>query len=111
MYYHEIQDVLGRIVEKFRCASINGREIVCADGTSWVCHPIGCAWLADHAEKITILRLNMNCCSYCDVPANYLSEYGEEYSIQDQSGSRQIIRDEDLGKKIFEQEEKDKHIE
>ena len=64
-YYHGIQDELGRILEKFWSASVNRREIACADGRSRVCHPIACAWLADYPEKMTFLELNLNGCSYC----------------------------------------------
>ena len=64
-YHYGMQDVLRRILERFGSASINGREIVCADGKSWICYSIACAWLADHPEKMSFLGPNLNGCSYC----------------------------------------------
>ena len=110
-YHHGMQDVLRRILQKFQSASINGREIVCADGRLRICHPIACAWLADHPEKMSLLGLNLNSCSYCEVPPDHLGEYGEEYTIRDHTKYRQIIREEDIGNPRLEQEEKDQCIE
>ena len=94
-YHHGIPDVLGRILQKLRSASVNGRKILCADSKSQICHPIVCTWLADHAKKMTFLGLNMNGCSYWEVPSDYLGEHENEYPIRDHSRYRQIIRDED----------------
>ena len=96
-YHHGMQDVLQRILQKFQSGSINGREIVCADSRLRICHPIACAWLADHPEKMSLLGLNLNSCSYCEVPLDHLGEYGEEYTIRDHTKYRQIIREEDIG--------------
>ena len=63
-------------------------------------------YMADHPEKMSFLGLNLNGCSYCEVLADYLGEYGEEYTIRDHSRYRQIIRDEDLGNPRLEQEER-----
>ena len=109
-YHHGIQDVLGRILRRFRCASVNGREIVCADGRSRICHPIACAWLADHPEKMSFLGLNQNGCSYCEVPSDYLGKYEDEYRIRDHSRYRQIIRDEDPENPRLEQKERDQRV-
>ena len=87
-YHHGIKDMLGRILRKLRYASVNGREIVCADGRSRICHPIACAWLADHPEKMSFLRLNKNRWTYCEVPSDYLGEYEDEYHIRDHSRYR-----------------------
>ena len=94
----------------FRSASMDRMEIVCADGKSRICHPIACTWLADHPEKMTFLGLNLNGCSYCEVPADCLGEYEEEYTIRDHSKSRQIIRDKNLGDPGLTQGEKDRRI-
>ena len=109
-YYYGIQDVLRRILKMFRFASMDGMEIVCADGKSRICHPIACAWLADHCEKMTFLGLNLNGCSYCEVPADCLGEYEAEYTIRDHSKYRQIIRDKNLGVPGLTQDEKDQRI-
>ena len=52
-YYYGIQDVLQRILKMFQSASMDGMEIVCADAKSRICHPIACAWLADHPLGLT----------------------------------------------------------
>ena len=65
----------------------------CADRTSRICHPIACAWLVDHPEEMSFLGLNLNGCTYCEVPLNCLGEYDEEYLIRDHARYRKIIRD------------------
>ena len=95
-YQHGMQVVLERILEKFKPGSIQGIEILCSDNRSRICHPIVCAWLADHPEKMSFLGLSMNGCSYCEVPPYCLGEYEEEYPIRDHIKYRQIIWDGNL---------------
>ena len=95
-YHQGIQVVLERILEKFRSASVHGIKMVCADRRSRICHPIACAWLADHPQKISFLELSLNGCSYCEVPPDCVGEYGEEYPIWDDTRYHKIIREEGL---------------
>ena len=105
-----MQVVLERILEKFKPGSIQGIEILCSDNRSRICHPIACAWLADHPEKMSFLGLSMNGCSYCEVPPDCLGQYKEEYTIQDHVKYRQIIWDGNLGNPRLDEEERDQHM-
>ena len=102
--------VLERILEKFKPGSIQGIEILCSDNRSRICHPITCAWLADHPEKMSFLGLSMNGCSYCEVPPDCLGEYEEEYPIQDHVKYHQIIRDGNLGNPRLDEKERDQRM-
>ena len=109
-YHHGMQAVLERILEKFKSVSKHGVEIVCGDSRSRTCHPIACAWLADHPEKMSFLGLNLNGCSYCEVPPDCLGKYEEEYPIRDYTRYRQIIRNGDLGNPRLDEKERDQRI-
>ena len=105
-----MQVVLNRILEKFKPGSIQGIEILCSDNRSRICHQIACAWLADHPEKMSVLGLSMNRCSYCEVPPDCLCEYEEEYPIRDHVKYRQIIWDGNLGNPRLDEKERDQRM-
>ena len=109
-YHHSIQDVLGRILRKFQSSSVNGKELVCADRRSRICHPIVCAWLADQPEKMSILGLNLNGCSNCEVPSDCLCEYEDKYPIRDHSKYCQVIRNMEPKHPGMEQKERDERV-
>ena len=109
-YHHGIQNVLRRVLRKFQPASVNGREIRCADGRSRICHPIACAWLADHPEKMSFLGLYLNGCSHCEVPPDCLGEYEDEYPTRDHFRYRQIIRYQNPENPTLDQKEKDQRV-
>ena len=106
-YYHGMQVVFERILEKFKPGSIQGIEILCSDNRSRICHPIACVWLADHPEKMSFLELSINACSYCEVPPDCLGEYKAEHPTWNYFKYRQIIRDGNLGKPTLDEKERD----
>ena len=97
-------------MENVHSVSRHGIEIVCAYGRSRICHPIACAWLADHPKKMSFLGLSLHSCSYCEVPPHYLGKYREQYPIRDHAKYRQIIRGEHPGHPGLDEIEKSQRI-
>jgi len=78
-----LRAVFDLVLAPLHYVSYEGMVMDCAHGKTLLCFPILSAWIADHAEHMSLHGIGIKSCPKCKVPCNELGGHpGEVYEVR-----------------------------